>query len=123
MDQVIEWKTAYLFFTRIQRQYFCFSLFRCISQGSAIRQQSETIEIDWTRLLHMDPSENQFRPAVSEEDMGLFFNNVKMDEIHISLPDNHQDSHFVTLAAEPATVLEASTSSDLSQRRLTASVG
>ena len=79
--------------------------------------------IDWSRLLQLESNDNQpIKPAASEEDTPLFFNNVKLDEVMIAFPDNGQDSHFVTLAVEPATVLEASNvASDtmLSQRRLT----
>ena len=79
--------------------------------------------IDWTRVLQLESNDSQpIKPAVTEEDMPLFFNNVKVEEMVVAFPENGQDSHFVTLAVEPATVLEASnvvSDTMLSQRRLT----
>ena len=79
--------------------------------------------IDWTRVLQLESNDSQpIKPAVTEEDMPLFFNNVKVEEMMVAFPENGQDSHFVTLAVEPATVLEASnvvSDTMLSQRRLT----
>lgn len=101
-------------------------IYRCIANGAPISPTKEFTGVDWSRLLlRSEGSEDNLslKPTVSEDDMALFYNNVKLEEVTVTFPENGQDSHFVTLAAEPATVLEASTAvSDtmLSQRRLTA---
>ena len=77
---------------------------------------------DWTSLLQLDYSTISLKTAVVEEDMDLFYDNLRIEHISV-LQEETQDSHFVTLAAEPATVLEASTfvgQSVTSERRLTA---
>ena len=89
-----------------------FAQTRCIANGAPIKPTTELSEIDWTKLLLMESNDNPFKPSVSEGDMALFFNNVTVEEINVIIPEHGQDSHFVTLAAEPATVLESSTVSD-----------
>lgn len=94
----------------------------CIANGLPVKPPAECVGIDWTRLLQLNCNDNQVvQPAVSEEDLALFYSNARTDEINVIFPDNVQDSHFVTLAVEPATVLEPSTVCDtiLSQRRMT----
>lgn len=94
---------------------------RSISNGTPMKPPPECDGIDWTRLLQINSDESPVQPAVSEEDVALFYNNVRTTEINVIMPDNVKDSRFVTLAVEPATVLEASTVADtmLPQRRMT----
>jgi hypothetical protein len=101
--------------------FYLHSHISCIVNGAPITPTSEIKEFDWTRLLQLECKDNPLKPAVSEEDMALFFNNATVEEISVFIPEHGHDSHFVTLAVEPATVLEPSTVSDtlLSQRRLT----
>lgn len=89
-----------------------------------MKPASEIVGFDWTRLLQLESNDKSANPPVSDEDMTLFFKNVAVEEIKVIIPDRGQDSHFVTLAVEPATVLESSSVNDtmLSERRLTNAV-
>lgn len=96
---------------------------RCIVNGFPFKQQNELNGMDWTRLIQLDNSTSSLKSAVVEEDMNLFYENVKIEYVSVVFQEKPQDSLFVTLAAEPATVLEASTTvsqSTYSERRLTA---
>ncbi|XP_057381259.1 uncharacterized protein LOC130703827 isoform X1 [Daphnia carinata] len=97
---------------------------RCIANGSPLKPASEIVGFDWTRLLQLESNDKSTNPPVGDEDTTLFFKNVAVDEIKVVIPDRGQDSHFVTLAVEPATVLESSSVNDtmLSERRLTNAV-
>ena len=78
--------------------------------------------MDWPRLTQLDHSTSSLKATVVEEDMNLFYANLKIEHISVVLKEKAQDSRFVTLAAEPATVLEPSTvgHSTSSERRPTA---
>lgn len=96
-----------LFFIR-----YLFLPTRCIADGAPVIPTTEINEIDWTRLLQLEANDNPLKPAVCEGDMALFFNNATAEEINVIIPEHEKDSRFVTLAAEPATVLEPSILSD-----------
>ena len=102
---------------------FLFYFNRCIGSGFPMKNTFETDDIDWTTLRMLEYSTNSSKSAVFEDDMELFYGNLKVEHVSVVLEEKAQDSHFVTLPPEAATVLEASTSvgrSMTSERRLTA---
>ena len=95
---------------------------RCVVRGVALKQPPQMRGVDWTKLLQVDSS-SPIKCPVTEEDMDIFYRNVHVDELSVVFHEK-EDSHFVTLAMETATVLEPSASpgpSDtvLSHRRMT----
>ena len=59
--------------------------------------------------MQLDCSSSPVKSDVGDEDMALFYANIKTDDMSVVIRDANQDSHFVTLlATESATVLEAS---------------
>ena len=90
--------------------------------GAALKPPQELGAVDWMKLLQLDGAGSPVKSAVTDDDMPLFYSSVKIDEIAIVFHETTDDSHFVTLAMESATMMESTCSGNdtiMSQRRFT----
>ncbi len=76
--------------------------------GIVLKQLSQTLTVDWSKLLQVE-SNSPCKTPVADEDVDLFYGNVRLDEVAVIFHESRDDSNFVTLASETATVLESTT--------------
>lgn len=76
---------------------------RCITKGAPLKCVSETEGIDWTKLLHLGCAESTDKCDFGDEDMDLFYANIKTEKLTVIYQGVNTDSQFVTLAMETVT--------------------
>lgn len=76
---------------------------RCITKGAPLKYVAEAEGIDWTKLLHLGCAENTDKCDFGDEDLDLFYANVKTEKLTVIYQGVNTDSQFVTLAMETVT--------------------